>query len=64
MADDYQYDYNYIQLFMITLKYFFICLFISLIFASLGISVGFRKLYVKLLLKIFDVNIYFFDLFS
>ncbi|KAH9527296.1 transferase [Dermatophagoides farinae] len=36
------------------LYYFFIGLLISLILASLGISVGFRKLYVKLLLKIFD----------
>ncbi|KAI7693052.1 hypothetical protein SSS_03896 [Sarcoptes scabiei] len=34
--------------------YFFICLLISLICALFGVSLGFRKLYVNLLLKIFE----------
>lgn len=36
--------------------YFFIILLISLVFASLGISVGIRTLYINLLLYIFDVS--------
>lgn len=39
------------------LFYFVVILLISLVFASLGISIGFRTLYVSLLLKIFDVSI-------
>ena len=44
------------NLFITLCYYFSVGLLISLLLASLGISVGFRTLYVNLLLKIFDVN--------
>lgn len=37
--------------------YFLFALLISLVLASLGISVGFRKLYLKILLYIFEVRV-------
>lgn len=48
-------DNNYENVLIDYVVYFFIGLLISLVLASFGVSVGFRKLYVKVLLKIFDV---------
>lgn len=49
------FDFEQMRTFLIqTISYFFYGLLISLIFASFGISVGIRKLYVYLLLKAFE----------
>ena len=51
------YDVLYLQTIFIALFYYIsIVVTISLVLASLGISVGFRRLYIILLLYIFEVR--------
>ena len=55
------YDVLYLQTIFIALFYYIsIVVTISLVLASLGISVGFRRLYIILLLYIFEVRFWTF----